>query len=767
MISAAIWNVRGLNRRDHQVSVNNLVAEHRLQFIGLLETRVSAVNVARVQRGMLPRWNGDQCVHCNVYIRGTHIHVLMTIVYGVNDVVGRRMLWADLDRLSHTSGDIRGAAEEFQECLRGTGLITLPMQGEWFTWHNCSRDSRSLWKRLDWLLVNDCWLGCWPNTYYVSLNARTSDHSPLVFRGDIPIQSVSMFRFDNYLALSSDFIPSVQRIWQHRIVGTTMFAVTRKLKALKPVFRALRQKKGDLSNNVKLAASFLDAAQNLHVISEDEALLLVQPVTPGEIKQALFDIDEIKAPGPDGYSSGFLKAAWPIVGEEVTRATMEFFETGRLLKQVNSTLISLIPKVNTPTVLAEFRPISCCNVLYKVITKHLPPRCALKVDLRKAYDTIEWNFLSAVLALFGFPEQFILWIEECVTMSSFSVCLNGSPDGFFRGARELRQGDPMSPYLFVLVMEVLTLILQQLVDQDGGFSYHWLCGELHLFQLGFADDLLLFNRADTDSVLIFKRALTAFADLSRLQVNLQKSHLILSRSPLLKGYTSIYLGLSGRSSSPALFGPTSPGFTTVYSVHIRGWDCYESNSSLTALQVYWAMAFILPKTVIREIDLSLEGLHQGYAKVSWQQVCRPVTEVIVLDHGNGEKLVHLWVCLRPFIAYKIGSGTYFSLWHELGPLILRFPFGPRHSATSATALLSTVIMEGSWNWPPITNMESIEITHSLPIIHGGMNPILWMGPGDSFSSTAAYDMLHPPGPKVDWSSLLVGTFKIPRHRFIL
>ncbi|KAL0411497.1 UNVERIFIED_CONTAM: hypothetical protein Slati_3739400 [Sesamum latifolium] len=64
-------------------------------------------------------------------------------------------------------------------------------------------------------------------------------------------------------------------------------------------------------------------------------------------------------------------------------------------------------------------------------------------------------------------------------------------------------------------------------------------------------------------------------------------------------------------------------------------------------------------------------------------------------------------------------------------------------------------------------MESIEITHSLPIIHGGMDRILWTGPGGSFSSAAAYDMLHPPGPKVDWSSLLVGTFKIPRHRFIL
>ncbi|KAL0435130.1 UNVERIFIED_CONTAM: hypothetical protein Sradi_0220900 [Sesamum radiatum] len=208
----------------------------------------------------------------------------MTFVYGVNDVGGRRILWHNLSRISLTvgetpwlvggdfntvidaseicgqSGDFRGAAEDSQACLYDTGLITLPMQGEWFTWHNCSRDARSLWERLDRILVNDNWLGAWPDSFYSSLTARTSDHSPLVLRGHAPPRAVSMFRFDNYITLSSDFTPSVQGVWRNRIVGTAMFSVTRKLKTLKPIFRAQRQCKGDLSNNVKLAATFLDTA---------------------------------------------------------------------------------------------------------------------------------------------------------------------------------------------------------------------------------------------------------------------------------------------------------------------------------------------------------------------------------------------------------------------------------------------------------------------------------------------------------------------------
>ncbi|KAL0304125.1 UNVERIFIED_CONTAM: hypothetical protein Sradi_6280600 [Sesamum radiatum] len=191
------------------------------------------------------------------------------------------------------------------------------------------------------------------------------------------------------------------------------------------------------------------------------------------------------------------------------------------------------------------------------------------------------------------------WIEECVSTAHFSICLNGTSHGFFVGARGLRQGDPMSPYLFVLIMEVLQLILHQFIDQDGGFSYHWKCQDLGLFQLCFADDLLLFCKADESSIRLFKRGLHPFASLSGLHANPQKSQLILSKA-----------AQPGREALLA-----SLGFLEGH-LMVR----------------YTGRWLILPKGIIKEIEKRLLSFlwkgtaSSGYPKVVWDQVCKPLAE---------------------------------------------------------------------------------------------------------------------------------------------
>jgi len=88
-----------------------------------------------------------------------------------------------------------------------------------------------------------------------------------------------------------------------------------------------------------------------------------------EIKEAIFSIGNDRAPGPDGFTSAFFKKPWQVIGEDVCRAIQDFFIHSRLLQEVNHTIIALIPKVSTPGKVTDFRPISCCNVLYKCISK--------------------------------------------------------------------------------------------------------------------------------------------------------------------------------------------------------------------------------------------------------------------------------------------------------------------------------------------------------------------------------------------------------------
>jgi hypothetical protein len=94
---------------------------------------------------------------------------------------------------------------------------------------------------------------------------------------------------------------------------------------------------------------------------------LLANVTNDDIKKALFSIGNTKSPGPDGYSSLFFKHSWDVVGQDVCAAVRDFFQSGQLLKQINHSIIALVPKSAHVSTANDFRPLSCCNVVYKII----------------------------------------------------------------------------------------------------------------------------------------------------------------------------------------------------------------------------------------------------------------------------------------------------------------------------------------------------------------------------------------------------------------
>ena len=152
-----------------------------------------------------------------------------------------------------------------------------------------------------------------------------------------------------------------------------------------------------------------------------------------------------------------------------------------------------------------------------------------KLDIEKAYDQINWNFLTTVLFKMGFKEKWLGWIKRCISTASFSVMSNGSPEGFFRSSSGLRHGDPLSPYLFVLGMEAFSFLVDRAVEEDFIFGYKFKGRngiERHITHLLFADNTLVFCKDIDDQMTYLSWILAWFEALSGLRINLDKSSLL-------------------------------------------------------------------------------------------------------------------------------------------------------------------------------------------------------------------------------------------------
>nr|BAE79385.1 unnamed protein product [Ipomoea batatas] len=434
-------------------------------------------------------------------------------------------------------------------------------------------------------------------------------------------------------------------------------------------------------------------------IPRDQASTLLRRASLEEVKKAVFGMKKYGSPGPDGIPAVFYQQFWGEVGPAMTDMVNHAFENGSTYISQLQAFMTLIPKKDTPETAADFRPITLLNVSFKVISKvlvnrlrpimsniigphqnsFLPGRSTmdnviltqevvhsmnnprrkkkqmiLKVDLQKAYDSVSWDYLEETLEDFGFPRRLIDLILFSLQESSLAILWNGGRLPPFKPGRGLRQGDPLAPYLFNLVMERLAHDIQTRVNARTWKPVHITRGGTGISHLFFADDLMLFGEASEHQAQIMFDCLDSFSNASGLKVNFSKSLLFCSsnvNAGLKRAIGSIlqvpvaeslgtYLGI------PMLKERVSRNtFNAVIDkmrTKLSSWKASSLNmagrrvlvqASLATVPTYTMQVMALPVSTCNEIDKTCRNFLWGHDtntrklhSVNWAEICKPRNE---------------------------------------------------------------------------------------------------------------------------------------------
>ncbi|KAK3188861.1 hypothetical protein Dsin_028422 [Dipteronia sinensis] len=300
--------------------------------------------------------------------------------------------------------------------------------------------------------------------------------------------------------------------------------------------------------------------------------------TEEEVYAVLKSISVDSSPGPDGFGSSFYLTCWKIIKDDVMAAVKEFFKGDALPRFYCSSFIVLIPKVKNPQSFDKFRPISLCNVIYKAFSRIIVNKSSmvirdlispaqgafvrgrsifenvtltqemtkmlhrkvrggnviLKIDMSKAYDRFEWKFVDQTLHAFGFPDFFYKLIQNCITTPWFSIMMHGTYRGFFKSKRGLRQGDPLSLYLFILMEEILSRMINLEMLEKHILPFSHPGGAPAISHFLYADDVVIFANASKRSIRGLMKVLKKYESWTGQRVNQEKSAIFFSEQLSLR-----------------------------------------------------------------------------------------------------------------------------------------------------------------------------------------------------------------------------------------
>ncbi|KAA3474835.1 GTP cyclohydrolase 1-like [Gossypium australe] len=467
-------------------------------------------------------------------------------------------------------------------------------------------------------------------------------------------------------------------------------------------------------------------------LKEQDIDFLKKPMVNEEIKKTLFDMDPLKAPGSDGYHALFFQSQWDLIGGAVCEWVQGIFAGKRIEGELNNTLIVLIPKKDSPEDFSQFRPISLCSVIYKLVMKVIANRfkvvfpnfispeqagfiarrnisdnviiaqevihsmcsrkagknwMAIKLDLEKAYDRVSWKFIEVSFVAAGIPEGLRKVIINTISSSTMQILWNGVPSRSFKPVRGIRQGCPLSPYLFVLCMEWLGHFISSEMKIGRWHPIRLSRSGPALSHIFFADDLVIFSKVEMNQTHLLKDILRCFCDLSDHKISARKSKMFFSKGvdtslsdqiSQLFSFQKVrnlgnYLGvlLHNRVTRSTL-----KFVIDKVKSKLQNWDARKlslagrvtlAQSVLLAIPSYFMQTMAIPKGVCDEIERIARQFIWGrsvgnpkLALVGWESICQPRS-------CGGLELRHLQDHNNSFIM-KIG----FNLTSQKDALWVRF-----------------------------------------------------------------------------------------------
>ncbi|XP_073149154.1 uncharacterized protein [Henckelia pumila] len=601
------------------------------------------------------------------------------------------------------------------------------------------------------------------------------------------------------------------------------------------------------------------------LISEEEDHSFAAAASLEEVRAVVFSIPRDSVAGPDGFSSVFFQSCWDFVQHDVMDAVLDFFRGSLMPQGFTATTITLIPKVEGAQAWTDFRPISLCNVSNKIISKllysrlrsvvgrlvsqsqsgfvpgqmiadnillahelthslNLPARggnVILKLDMAKAYHRVQWSFLLDVLRWFGFSEQVVRMVRACISFCKFSVNVNGTPAGFFASSRGLRQGDPLSPLLFILGADYLSRGLDRLFLQHADLRYRSGC-DLPISHLAYADDVIIFANGGSHGLQRLKDFLAHYENCSGQLVNVAKSAMIFPlgwtarrRSRLLQitGFAEgqlplKYLGapLFRGNRKCSLFEPLLQSVRK----KLEGWESHSLapgsrmtliRSVLLSIPIYLCQVIHPPLAVLEKLERIFNAflwgsrpLEKKWHWARWSRACLPVEEgglgfcrlkdivdsfsmklcpICAPSRGaispTWRRLLQIRPRAEPGIRWRIGLGDV-SFWDDtwLGDA----PLSSRCNVRGDRCVrVFSFLLEGDWDFDLLCAVVAPSVAEEIvqiPVLVDEPDATIWIHSTDgAFFVRSAWEQVRPRGSISDIFTPCWGRWMRPTMSFFL